>query len=52
MRDMLRPVGPIAADYLPEPEGSHKKRDGGGVNTDDPVSLGYVSLAIATHLFE
>lgn len=52
MRDMLRPVGPIAREYLPEPEASTAGRDGGGIVCDDPVSLGYVSLKIAKHLFE
>lgn len=52
MRDMLRPVGPISKDFLPEPtlpQGSTRR---GGVCEDDPISMGFVSERIARLLFE
>lgn len=51
IRDMLRPIGPISKDYLPEPQ-LPTNQSGGNASDDDPVSLGYVSERIARLLFE
>lgn len=52
MRDMLRPVGPIARDYLPEPERPTADPRRGSPSDDDPVSMGFVSERTAKLLVD